>query len=90
MFNEDWYSNVQCGYLKDIICQLTALPGTIIEVGCWEGKSTIAIANACFPEKVICNDTWLGNIEESKLTKQEHITETILKTETYTMFLLIT
>ena len=79
MFNEDWYSEAQCAELDKLITGVREVYGKIIEIGCWEGKSTSAIANSCYPEQVICNDTWLGNVSESILTGQTHATEIICR-----------
>ena len=68
MFNESWYSDSQLNNLINLLNQVKMLNGAIIEIGCWEGRSTIKLANACYPETLICNDTWLGNIDESKIT----------------------
>jgi predicted O-methyltransferase YrrM len=88
MFNENWYSNEQCSNLVELVNCVKTLPGNVIEIGCWEGKSTIAIANACYPDNLICNDTWLGNETESKLTGIKHITEVILETrDVYNIFI---
>jgi predicted O-methyltransferase YrrM len=88
MFNEDWYSQEQCNNLAELVKVVNRLQGSIIEIGCWEGKSTICIANTCYPDNVICNDTWLGNVEESKITGIKHITEVILETRNvYNIFL---
>jgi predicted O-methyltransferase YrrM len=87
MFNEDWYSLQQINNLILLVEKTKDISGNLIEIGCWEGKSTINIANKCYPEILICNDTWLGNTEESKISGSEHITETILKTrDVYTIF----
>lgn len=79
MFNENWYSDYQLDNLCDLLTKIKDLDGKIIEIGCWEGKSTIKLANKCFPEILICNDTWLGNIQESITTGITHVTEEILK-----------
>lgn len=73
-FNEDWYSDGQCNDLVTWFTKTKGLSGMNIEIGCWEGKSTIALANAAFPEEIICCDTWMGNIAES----ETHITVQIL------------
>jgi len=80
VFNENWFSDEQIGILKNLI--ESGLPkgeGHIIEIGCWEGRSTSSIANFVYPENLICNDTWMGNIEESKEQGSLHPTEEILK-----------
>ena len=79
MFNEDWYSSQQLIDLSNLLKKVKGIEGKIIEIGCWEGKSTICLANTCFPETLICNDTWLGNIQESLITGVIHPTEQILK-----------
>lgn len=78
-FTEDWYSSEQCTDLGRLQQETVGLKGDIIEIGCWEGKSTVHLANTCYPESLICNDTWLGNVAESVLTKVEHATQRILK-----------
>ena len=79
MFNEDWYSADQCNNLIKLVISVNEIKGSVIEIGCWEGKSTICIANACYPDNLICNDTWLGNVAESNITGIKHITEVILE-----------
>ena len=88
MFNENWYSEDQAFFLQRLIQNVKNIDGSIIEIGCWEGKSTSYIAKACYPESVICNDTWLGNVAESQLTGITHVTEIILKNrDVYSIFL---
>ena len=65
--------------LSNLLKEVKGIDGKIIEIGCWEGKSTICLANTCFPETLICNDTWLGNVQESLITGLIHPTEVILK-----------
>ena len=49
----------------DIFDALSGLvePKIILEIGSWEGASTIAWANSCKDSTIICVDTWLGSIE---------------------------
>ena len=87
MFNEDWYSNTQIQDLIGLAKQVNNIDGNIIEIGCWEGKSTIGLANTCYPNILICNDSWLGNVVESKTTGVKHITEIILENrDVYNIF----
>uniref|UniRef100_A0A6C0BHP9 Methyltransferase n=1 Tax=viral metagenome TaxID=1070528 RepID=A0A6C0BHP9_9ZZZZ len=79
MFTEDWYPNDQIINLVNLLQKTTDLSGAIIEIGCWEGKSTTYLAKGAYPETVICNDTWLGNVAESQISGQEHITEKLLR-----------
>lgn len=62
-FHENWYSDAQCTKLAELA--RSAPQGAILEIGCWEGKSTIALANAVFPRTVHAVDHWEGNKEES-------------------------
>ncbi len=87
MFHENWYSDDQVKNLCLLTQNIKNLDGKIIEIGCWEGKSTHNLANAIYPEILICNDTWLGNVEESKYTGSKHITEIILESrDVYDIF----
>ena len=79
MFNENWYSDSQINDLINLLNKVNNLEGKIIEIGCWEGKSAMHLANNCYPEILICNDTWLGNVQESIVTGITHTTELILK-----------
>lgn len=72
MFHEDWYSDRQIDKLRQTLQFVPTDPGLMIEIGCWEGKSTVAIANACFPEILHCVDTWKGNVAEQKVTGSNH------------------
>ena len=65
MFHEDWYPDDQLLRLTDTYSQVRHLAGAILDIGCWEGKSTIALANACGSERVVAVDTWAGYVDES-------------------------
>lgn len=43
---------------------VTAPAGDIIEVGCWEGMSTMHIARHFRPEVIHCVDHWLGDLTD--------------------------
>ena len=69
-YTENWYDNntelaVELGYglVKD-------LEGSIVEIGSWEGKSSVHIANLVYPEKLICIDTWEGTPYETYEVEQ--------------------
>ena len=88
MFNEDWYTAEQAQFLQTLVQKVKHIDGKVIEIGCWEGKSTSYLANEAYPENVICNDTWLGNVEEGNLTGTIHPTCTILQTrDVYSIFI---
>lgn len=61
-FHEDWYSGAQALYVGQLARQ--APEGAIVEIGCWEGRSSIILANLINPRKLICVDHWQGNVDE--------------------------
>lgn len=60
-FTEDWFGDASCQALADLYEEVAHLGGAIIEVGSWEGCSTIALANAAYPSVVAAVDTWEGS-----------------------------
>jgi Methyltransferase domain len=60
-FTEDWFSEWSCEVLADLVRKVDDVPGMILEIGSWEGRSTIALANAAFPRHVHAVDTWAGS-----------------------------
>jgi predicted O-methyltransferase YrrM len=60
-FTEEWFSDGSCGVLADLGRRVTDIPGLIVEVGSWEGRSTCALANAIAPRTVHAVDTWAGS-----------------------------
>jgi len=82
--HENWYHDDQIlDLLEKVKLAKENIPnGFFIEIGCWEGKSTVAIANEIFPRYLDCVDNWKGNGEyyESGITD-------ILKTrDVYSVF----
>jgi len=63
-FHEDWFEKSQCRGLAERYRRIRRLRGAVIEVGCWEGRSTIAIAKACAPEPCHAVDNWTGSLTE--------------------------
>ncbi len=60
-FLEDWFGPESCVVLGNLYRSVKDLDGAVIEVGCWEGRSTCALANAAHPEVVHAVDTWAGS-----------------------------
>jgi hypothetical protein len=63
-FHEDWYSGDQALYMAQIA--RSAPKGAIVEIGCWEGKSTVVLAQMVAPRVVHCVDHWQGNADEGE------------------------
>ena len=45
-FHEDWFPIDNVEGLRRIMASVAAADGSVVEVGCWEGRSTIEIAKA--------------------------------------------
>lgn len=77
-FTEEWFGEASQQALADLYRQVAELDGDVVEVGCWEGRSTIALANACHPVTVHAVDTWEGSPGEvsSVLAKQRDVAYT--------------
>ena len=71
-FQENWFDDDAINALREYADHTRNLPGTVMEVGCWEGKSTVALANAVNPCIVHAVDHWLGCTgDEKHITDQE-------------------
>jgi predicted O-methyltransferase YrrM len=75
-FHEQWYAESELALLEGAVRFIRPLQGEIIELGCWEGRSTAVIANACHPETVLAVDTWRGSFSEGA----EHETVRLART----------
>ena len=60
-FNEQWFGQQSQERLAELVGLIDDVPGLIIEIGSWEGRSTIALANAAHPRTVHAVDTWQGS-----------------------------
>lgn len=67
-FTEEWFSSQSCDVLADLARQVRDLPGGTVEIGSWEGRSTLAIADAVHPQVVHAIDTWRGSPGEPSET----------------------
>jgi hypothetical protein len=60
-FTEEWFHLPSQHALADLARATEGVPGDIIEVGSWEGRSTCALARAVAPSIVHAVDTWEGS-----------------------------
>ena len=79
VFHENWYGDTEICELQHAVERVKTLDGLILEIGCWEGKSTVAIADSCYPEPVHAVDTWTGNLDEQKASGEGHSTVPLLQ-----------
>lgn len=60
-FHEHWMGPAKLHRLAEAMAAVTATTGRVIEVGSWEGRSTIAIADFFYPERIVAIDHWQGD-----------------------------
>ena len=60
-FCEEWFGEESCAALAELAASTNHLWGDVVEVGSWEGRSTIALAAAVAPQMVHAVDTWKGS-----------------------------
>jgi predicted O-methyltransferase YrrM len=79
-FHEDWYAPSSLLALRAAFHRSDGVPGRIIEVGCWEGRSTIVLARACAPDVLHAVDTWEGSPGEvsADLAQQRDVYATFM------------
>jgi len=58
-FTENWFTDASCATLADLVRKVEDVPGRIVELGSWEGRSTLAIAGATGRD-VHAVDHWQG------------------------------
>lgn len=79
IFKDNWYSTQQLEYLKVLASMTNHLEGLILDIGVWEGKSTIGIAHAVYPHIITAVDHFKGNTDESRVTNKTHISEELAR-----------
>jgi predicted O-methyltransferase YrrM len=63
-FTEEWFCQASQDALAELVRIVEPLDGLLIEVGAWEGRSTVAMANAAYPRLLHSCDTWRGSESE--------------------------
>jgi hypothetical protein len=63
-FHEEWFGAASCEVVATLVREVAAVDGILLEIGCWEGRSTCAIANACHPRVLHAVDTWQGTADD--------------------------
>jgi Methyltransferase domain len=64
-FDEYWIGPQQIAFTAILAASTHALPGEAVEIGAWQGLSTIALANAVIPSTLHVVDHWLGDEPEA-------------------------
>ena len=60
-FTENWLSIESRRALADLARATAPIEGRVLEIGAWEGRSTVALANAAYRKYVDSIDTWSGS-----------------------------
>lgn len=60
-FIEEWFGDASCDVLAGLVKSVKDVDGLIVEIGAWEGRSTIAMAKAAYPRRIHTVDTWEGS-----------------------------
>jgi predicted O-methyltransferase YrrM len=69
VFVENWFTDESCARLAELVRQVEDIPGRIVELGSWEGRSTLAIADATH-RPIDAVDTWRGARSDGYQQKQ--------------------
>ncbi|MEI6231355.1 MAG: hypothetical protein WCP81_11530, partial [Actinomycetes bacterium] len=51
-FTEEWFNEFSQHVLADLVRGVRDVPGLLVEIGSWQGRSTVAMANAAFPRTI--------------------------------------
>ena len=71
-FREEWFGEFSQHVLADLVRGVADVPGLLVEIGSWEGRSTVAMANAAFPRTIQAVDTWQGSPSELSEKLAQH------------------
>lgn len=60
-FTECWFDVAAQATLAELVRASSDIDGLVIEIGAWEGRSTVVLAEAASPRIVHTCDTWRGS-----------------------------
>lgn len=63
VFHENWYNGAQALYVGQL-ARHAPTNGDRVEIGCWEGRSSVILAQLIYPNDLECVDHWQGNTDE--------------------------
>jgi beta-1,4-mannosyl-glycoprotein beta-1,4-N-acetylglucosaminyltransferase len=63
-FNELWITDHQLMCMAWTYGRVRELKGRVLELGCWEGRSSVTLAQAAYPDVVEFVDTWGGDMND--------------------------
>lgn len=74
-FNECWFDVGPQQTLAELVRSTANVDGIVVEIGAWEGRSTVVLAEAAAPRAVHTCDTWNGSPsdESSRLAAERDV-----------------
>ena len=85
-FDEEWMGMDQIGVLCALAQSTGGVEGEVIEIGTWQGRSAIPIANTVRPAVLHVVDHWLGDGPEA-VAAGTSINPELVKRDNYGIFL---
>lgn len=79
MYLLDWYENDACARLTSLAESVIDKEGHYLEIGPWEGRTSVSICSSIAPQVLLCVDKWNGFTFESSTVGYEHKTVTTAK-----------
>jgi len=76
-FTSDWFSH-NIPHLTQTLSCVSHIPN-ILEIGSWEGRSTIWFLQHFPNSSIVCVDTWQGGVEHQSLISLPHIETNFLE-----------
>jgi len=75
VFREEWFGPGNQTALYNCAVVTKDVPGYVVEVGSWEGRSTVQLARGAYPALVHAVDTWEGSPGEisAELARERNV-----------------